>query len=584
MVICPKCKAENRPEAAFCVRCGTILFSRPVPEKSPELPRLTPAFEQPVKTALVNTVPSEPAVVHQGFPERPGGSIFGDRFRYDSLIFQDEHEVHYTVTEVIQPSIVPVRICSNPACQTIHCPVGEDVEKFCTQCGQPLDPKSPLLLLKEVDTDRFASIKPVLDLHLVHPNIHPPVAKFQQNVNGATRYCLVSPLSEDLPDQPDMSDVLDWGTQLSQALDYMQVKGVVLGDELDQSSIGLADGKVVWRNFTSTRILPILTDREKINNIRQLALAMYYWMTGKTTYSLDPYLPPALNELFQKALVGDGFTSGDEFEQQIKNVKSTGPKRLNLDYQLGRRTHPGKVRSNNEDSILSIELSRMNLGIIQPISLVAVADGMGGHASGEQASSLVIDAIAQIGAKELGALQDPSFEEFGEWVRRATQAANQAVYTARQNAGNDMGSTIVLGLIVGSHAYLGHTGDSRIYLVNKESIKQLSTDHSLVQHLISIGKISQEEARVHPQRNIIYRSLGEKPEVEADYFNQQLFAQDRLLFCSDGLTGMLDDQKIQMIILDASSPQAACDQLVEEANAAGGEDNISALLIEVLSY
>jgi protein phosphatase len=307
-------------------------------------------------------------------------------------------------------------------------------------------------------------------------------------------------------------------------------------------------------------------------------------MTGKTSYSLDPYLPPVLNELFQKALVGDGFTSVSEFEQQIKLVKSTGPRRLNLDFHVGRRTHPGKVRSKNEDSVLSIEHSRMNLGIIQPICLVAVADGMGGHASGEQASNLVIDAIAQISTIELQALQNPSFEEFGDWIKRATQAANQSVYEARHNASNDMGSTLVLGLIIGSQAYLGHSGDSRIYLVNKESIKQLSTDHSLVQHLISIGKITQEEARVHPQRNIIYRSLGEKPEVEADYFTQLLFPKDRLLFCSDGLTSMLDDQKIQKIILDASSPQAACDTLIEEANAAGGEDNISALIIEVLSY
>jgi serine/threonine protein phosphatase PrpC len=273
-----------------------------------------------------------------------------------------------------------------------------------------------------------------------------------------------------------------------------------------------------------------------------------------------------------------------DFEQQIKLVKSTGPRRLNLDFQIGRRTHPGKVRAKNEDSLLSIELSRMTQGIIQPISLVAVADGMGGHASGEQASNLVIDAIAQIGAFEFQALLNPSIEEPGDWIKRAIQAANKSVYEARYNEGNDMGSTVVLGLIIGSQAYLGHSGDSRIYLVNQESIKQLSTDHSLVQHLISIGKITQGEARVHPQRNIIYRSLGEKPEVEADYFTQQLFPADRLLFCSDGLTSMLNDQKIQQIILEASSPQAACDSLVEEANAAGGEDNVSALVIEVIAY
>ena len=579
MVICPKCKAENRPEAAFCVRCGTILFSRPAPEKIADLPKISIPVVQPAQTA-----PSEPDVFLPGFIKRPEGAIFGNRFRYDSLVVENEHEIDYTVTEINQPDVVPVRICSNPECRTIHCPIGEDVEKFCTQCGQPLETESPLLQLKEVDTDRFAPMKSIIDLHLVHPNIHPPVAKFQQNTPGGTRYCLVTPLSTDLPYEPDMSVVLDWGVQLSQALDYMQSKGVVLGEELDQSNIGLAAGKVVWRNFSSARILPILADRDKINNVRQLALAMYYWMTGKTTYSLDPYLPPVVNELFQKALVGDGFTSIAEFEQQINLVKSTAPGRLNLDFQVGRRSHPGKVRANNEDSVLSIELSRMNQGIILPIGLLAVADGMGGHASGEQASQIVIDAIAQIGAFELVALQNPSYEEFSDWIKRATQAANQSVYEARHNAGNDMGSTLVLGLIVGSQAYLAHSGDSRIYLVNKESIKQLSTDHSLVQHLISIGKITKEEARVHPQRNIIYRSLGEKPDVEADYLSQQLFPNDRLLFCSDGLTSMLDDQKIHKIILEAASPQAACNLLIEEANAAGGEDNVTALIVEVLSY
>ncbi len=579
MVICPKCKAENRPEAAFCVRCGTILFSRPAPEKTLELPTPSRPAEQSAQTS-----PTETTIIFPGFTKRPEGSLFGDRFQYNSLVTQEEHEIQYTVKEIDLPDTTPVRVCSNPGCHTVHCPVGIEVEKFCTQCGQPLETQYPILLLREFDTDKFASITPVIDLHLVHPNIHPPVTKFQQNILGATRYCLVTPLSNDLPYQPDISEVLDWGIQLSQALDYMQAKGVVLGEELDQSSIGLENGKVVWRNFNSTRILPILTDRDKINNVRQLALAMYYWVTGKTTYSLDPYLPPELNELFQNAMVGEGFTSIAEFEKQISLIKSTGPKRLNLDFELGKRTHPGRLRSNNEDSLLCIELSRMNQGVIQPISLVAVADGMGGHASGEQASSLVIDAIAQIGVFELVALQNPSFEEFGDWIRRATQAANQAVYETRQNAGNDMGSTLVLGLIVGSQAYLGHIGDSRIYLVNKESIKQLSTDHSLVQHLMSIGKITKDEARIHPQRNIIYRSLGEKPEVEADYFNQQLFPGDRLLFCSDGLTSLLDDQKIQKIIVDASSPQAACDLLIDEANAAGGDDNISALLVEVLSY
>jgi serine/threonine protein phosphatase PrpC len=588
MVICPKCKAENRPEAAFCARCGTILLSQPAPSKPIEQPAPLKSPEQ-----VVSSIPSEqglPApmmeqvVFFPGFTKRPEGAIFGDRFQYDTLVYQDDHEIHYTVTEINQPSKPAVRICSNPECRTIHCPVGPETEKFCTQCGQALEQRSPLFILLEADTDKFRTIQAVINLNLVHQNIHPPIAVFQQVLVGGTRYCLVAPYSRDLPSRPDISEVLEWGIQLSQALDYMQTKGIVMGEEFDQSNIGIADGKVVWRNFNTARVLPMLTDRDKINNVRLLALAMYSWMTGKIAYSLDPYLPPVLNDLFQRALIGEGFTSGAEFEQQITLAKSTRPAHLNLDFQIGRRSHPGKVRTNNEDSLLSIELSKMNDGIILPISLIAVADGMGGHASGELASSLVIDAIAQIGAFELVSLQNPSFEEYGEWVKRAIHAANQAVYEVRQNAGNDMGSTLVLGLISGSQAYLGHLGDSRIYLFSKGTIQQLTTDHSLVQHLLTMGKISPDEVRYHPQRNVIYRSLGENPEADADYFVQQLFPGDRLLFCSDGLTSMLDDQKIQNIVLESGSPQAACDHLIDEANSAGGEDNISVILVEVLSF
>ncbi len=579
MVICPKCKAENRPEAAFCARCGTILFVKPAPMRETQQPVEAIA---PVQAAQASAL--EPMSLLPGFTKRPEDALFGERFMYDSLVFQAEHEIQYTVTEVEKPNAPAVRICSNPMCRTIHCPSGMDAERYCTQCGQPLEDKSPVLSLSETDLDSFGPIQAVIDLHMVHPNIHPPVATFQQEVQGVMRYCLVTPLSKELPYQPDIPEVMDWGIRLAEALEYMQSKGVVLGEALDQSNVGYADSQVVWRNFNSMRISSILSDREKINNLRQLALAMYFWMTGKTTYSLDPYLPPVLNDLFQKALVGEGFTSPTEFAELLILAKDTHPARLNLDFQLGRRTDPGKVRKNNEDSLLCIELSRMNQDTIQPICLVAVADGMGGHASGEQASNLVIDAIAQIGAFELVALQNPTFEEFGDWIKRAAQAANQAVFEARQLAGNDMGSTLVLGLIIGSQAYLGHVGDSRIYLVNEDGIKQLSTDHSLVQHLISIGKITQDEAKTHPQRNVIYRSLGEKQQVEADFFTRQLFPNDHLLLCSDGLTNLVDDQKIQHVILEACSPQAACDQLVEAANEAGGEDNISVLVLKVQSY
>lgn len=595
MVTCPKCKAENRPEAAFCSSCGTILFAQPVPIKIAEQPAetepvtLPTPFEPSGLTGTLMAIQADmpemavPAPVYPvGMQTRSAGSIFGGRFRCDALLSQDEHENHYSVTQVIQPDTPLVRICSNPDCQTIHCPVGSDLEKFCTQCGHPLDEGCLLFVLQESDDDKYSNIKQVLDLHLVHPNIHPPVASFEEEMHGGTQFYLVTPCSVDVPDQPEIPDVLHWGVQLAGALDYLQSKGVILGDEVNSASIGLQDNKAVWRDFSSARTLPMLTDREKINNLRLLTMAMYAMMSGKTEYSMDPYLPPSLNSLFEKALVGEGFTSGAELAKEIEQAKAGGVERLILDYQVGRRSHPGKVRTLNEDSLLSLELSSIQQGTILPCGLFAIADGMGGHASGDLASGMVINTIAKKALCEIVSLQTPAFDRYMDWLKETVQAANLAVYETRKKAGNDMGSTLVLCLLIGTQAYLAHQGDSRIYLVNQGSIQQLTTDHSLVQHMVTTGQISQDEARNHPQRNVIYRSLGDKPTVEVDCLTQQVFPHDRLLLCSDGLTSVLEDDKLQKIVLDANSPQEACDRLIEAANSAGGEDNISVIVIEII--
>jgi protein phosphatase len=208
---------------------------------------------------------------------------------------------------------------------------------------------------------------------------------------------------------------------------------------------------------------------------------------------------------------------------------------------------------------------------------------MGGHDTGELASSLSIQAVIHKAFTELATLQNLTAEEYTSWLMQTVQAANMEVFKARQNVGNDMGSTLVCVLLLGYHAYVAHIGDSRVYLLREGSIQQLTIDHSLVQHLVNIGQINAEDVRNHPQRNVIYRSLGDKQQVEVDIYSQNLLPEDRLLLCSDGLTGMLEDQVIQKIIQEAGSPQAACDQLVEAANQAGGSDNISAIVVEVIT-
>jgi hypothetical protein len=242
MTICQKCKAENRAEAAFCARCGSILLAQPASTK-PLTPKPESTEPLPVEQTAPSSQPSEPvapvlltsgiSAPAAALPERvspvtilpapttpesvsviPGpvqpeeqavslpafspqleGAVFGEHFRYDTLIYQSDHENRYTVMEICQPPVPWVTICSNPECNTIHVPSGEEQEKFCTRCGHALDQLPPMLLLQESDSDLFSNLQPLVDLHLTHPNIHPPIACFTQEINGAMRYYLVTPWS-----------------------------------------------------------------------------------------------------------------------------------------------------------------------------------------------------------------------------------------------------------------------------------------------------------------------------------------------------------------------------------------------------
>jgi serine/threonine protein phosphatase PrpC len=211
-----------------------------------------------------------------------------------------------------------------------------------------------------------------------------------------------------------------------------------------------------------------------------------------------------------------------------------------------------------------------------------VADGMGGHSAGEIASGTIVNTIARR-AFSLDPLQPTSPEQRTQWLKDTVQAANQAVFDLRKSAGTDMGSTLVAALLDGPQATLAHAGDSRIYKINAGQIEQLTTDHSLVERLIATGQITRLEARNHPQRNVVYRTVGDKPNLEIDTSSHTLLPGDRLLLCSDGLSGMLEDRYLQKIVLESTCPQEACERLIAAANAAGGEDNITAIVIEIVA-
>jgi protein phosphatase len=255
-----------------------------------------------------------------------------------------------------------------------------------------------------------------------------------------------------------------------------------------------------------------------------------------------------------------------------------------VDFHLGHRSHVGMVRTLNEDSLLVLDLNRIQQSIAQLIGVFVIADGMGGHEAGEIASGTIIDTIARKALAELlpAQITKENRQDRLQWLREAVEHANKTVFDLRKSAGTDMGSTLVSSVVEGNTAHVAHVGDSRAYVINSQGIRQITTDHSLVERLIASNQISREEARVHPQRNVIYRTMGDKPKVDVEVSSHTLELNDHLLLCSDGLSGMLEDRVIYKTVMEAASPQAACDALIAAACAGGGEDNVSVIIIKIV--
>lgn len=254
-------------------------------------------------------------------------------------------------------------------------------------------------------------------------------------------------------------------------------------------------------------------------------------------------------------------------------------------WQVGSASNVGLVRPHNEDASLVIESALEGSNALETIGLYAVADGMGGHHAGEIASALAVRTIASELLQDvfLPALHQSTHQStqlpLTEALQKAVEAANQAVHSEVPGSG----TTLTCALVIGSRAYLAHVGDSRAYLYYNQQLKQITRDHSYVDKLVELGQITIEAAAVHPQRNVLYRAVGQGDQLEIDTYLQDLPVGSRLLLCCDGLWGMLADNAIQNILATAPSPQAACDQLIAAANEAGGRDNITTVIVEHVS-
>ena len=232
-------------------------------------------------------------------------------------------------------------------------------------------------------------------------------------------------------------------------------------------------------------------------------------------------------------------------------------------------TDVGQKRQINQDYVYCSDIPVGNLP-----NLFLVCDGMGGHKAGDYASKTTAEVIVDTikNDKEVNPIK---------LIRHAIEEANRVIYekSESEEAYNGMGTTTVLATIIEDYLYVANVGDSRCYLIDKD-ISQITRDHSVVEEMVRKGKLDRSEARNHPDKNIITRAVGAEPTVKIDFFDLRLNERDTILMCSDGLSNMIDDDDIRLIVKSGSDVVESVQNLIKTANDHGGKDNIAVVLIE----
>lgn len=236
------------------------------------------------------------------------------------------------------------------------------------------------------------------------------------------------------------------------------------------------------------------------------------------------------------------------------------------------RTDVGMIRSGNEDSF-AVDADPEKGG------LFIVADGMGGHAAGEVASEMAV----QIVGRELHELRDLETNGVDRQVADALKSANRKIHdrTLTEVDKQGMGTTVSVLILAGHRYLIGQVGDSRVYLLRDGALTQLTKDHSYVQEQVDAGFLTPEQARYHPYSNVITRCVGASPDVEPDVYGGEVKLGDVFLVASDGLTGMVDDRRLQSLLITRLTPDQKVHRLISEANGRGGLDNITAIVVEI---
>jgi protein phosphatase len=465
-------------------------------------------------------------------------------------------------------------------------------ELFCTECGANLEGRRYHGQLIGGEPSGLALVPLVAEPAM--RDVLPPI--WDQAVDGEQTMTLIAD-SGRAPVAPPLEELqaLHIGRGLARLLSQLHAADLALGP------IALSDVELTAAEMPRLRAAPglhrIAPDdaAARAEDVRTLAtLLESLTSTPPTTRKLSeeqateiiemPGNGDVMRELRTGALADPGVLA-ERLDDLIAERTLPAP----LWVRIGAASHAGMVRELDEDSLLTLDLRTVQNSRGRSWGLFIVADGMGGHAAGEVASGLAIRGATEV---VLSAYLTPTLDadapydeaELKEIVRKAILQGNQYVLNEASARGNDMGTTITMALVAGDRAVIGNVGDSRTYIYREGKLRRISKDHSLVMRLVELGQITEQDIYTHPQRNAVLRSLGDKSDVEIDLFTERLRPGDALFLCCDGQWEMTHDPQMAEIIAANEDPQAACAALIVAANAAGGDDNITAVLVKFEKY
>ncbi len=570
---------RHTPDTEQPLRMGTIPFT-----PQPQHPAVSQAPSTPPtpQQACMTPPPQRAAPPPQPSRPLPTNSLFKDERYLIVTPRQLNHTIYYDAVALV---------C--PGCQTAYSQLPP--KGFCRTCHQPL--KTVLIHEHHQPVQRNRQPQAFQLGRAGHPQIlrHLDMVAFTK----ATFTILDHPRQWGVLVRGrrarSLDDALAITVQIARAFTFLHQQGFAYTQNTTaswqvalESILVLPGNDARIADLSTIHPLPIHEDaRQQVIGSDIAFLGQLLLYLSNTNVELPGSLeqaPGPLYPVIEQAL-RQRYTSVTAFIQDIRDLGAVAGRRA-LKPLHGQATHPGRRYQHNEDAVVTFTYDKQQDGRSVPIGFYLVADGMGGHEAGDIASrtvnAIVTEWVLQSKVlpdlrKTTRKLSKESITE--ELLQDAIQRANQVLRNRAQAQGSDLGSTVTAALIIGNAVTVVNVGDSRTYLLREGRLQQVTQDHSLVARLVEANVIAPEEVRQHPRRNEIYRSLGQEDTVEVDTFTLPLKRGDRLILCCDGLWEMVDDEEIQRIIETAQSPQQACDALIHAANQAGGEDNISVIVV-----